>query len=128
LRDGLDIGTDFAFNPRKLFCKTHPNLEVEYCNEISGNFYCKTCRSKYQGQDDKVLSSICRDIQTTLSELKSNYMVKKQTLVTKLDRNQKSMEELFNYYYNTLDSIRNEILAEEYKLRDKMNVFETELK
>jgi hypothetical protein len=55
-------------------------------------------------------------------------MVKKQTLVTKLDRNQKSMEELFNYYYNTLDSIRNEILAEEYKLRDKMNVFETELK
>lgn len=38
------------------------------------------------------------------------------------------MEDLFNYYYQTLDTIRNEILAEEYRLRAKMNTFEAELK
>ncbi len=60
--NGLDIAADFNFNPKKFYCKNHPSAEIEYCNEISGNFYCKMCRSQYAKQDDKVLSTICKDI------------------------------------------------------------------
>ncbi len=41
ISDGLDIGNDFLFNPKKFYCKNHPTYEVEYCNQISNNFYCK---------------------------------------------------------------------------------------
>lgn len=71
---GLDIGKDFVFNPKKFFCPSHPSTEIEYCNEISGNFYCKQCRSKYAKQDDKVLSTICLDIQAKLTDLKKSYL------------------------------------------------------
>ena len=37
----LDIGKDFVFNPKKFFCPSHPSTEIEYCNQISGNFYCR---------------------------------------------------------------------------------------
>lgn len=86
------------------------------------------CRGKYQNQDDKVLSTICIDIQEKLTELKKSYTQKKNTLMTKLERNQSSIEELFNYYYDTLDAIRGEVLQEEYKLRGQMNTFESDLK
>jgi hypothetical protein len=45
----LNIGADFTFYPKKFFCKAHPQIEVEYCNEISGNFYCTKCLPKYRG-------------------------------------------------------------------------------
>ena len=67
LHQPLDIGTDFIFNPKKFFCTNHPSTEIEYVNQISGNFYCKQCRAKYKNQDDKVLSSICKEIQEKLT-------------------------------------------------------------
>jgi hypothetical protein len=102
-KEGLDIGCDFNFQPRKFYCKNHPSFEIEYCNEISGNFYCRMCRAKYSNQDDKVLSVICADIQQRMTDLKMNYTKKKQTLVAKIDRNQDRIEELFKFYYDTLD-------------------------
>ena len=57
-----------------------------------------------------------------------NYAKKKQTLVAKIDRNQGRIEELFKFYYDTLDGIRKEVLSEEYRLRDVMIGFEAQLK
>lgn len=63
-----------------------------------------------------------------MTDLKINYAKKKNTLVTKLDANQGKIEELFKFYYDTLDGIRKDVLSEEYRLRDMMNTFEHDLK
>lgn len=41
--DHLSFKADFNFNPKKFYCLKHPNREVEYCNEISAQFYCRAC-------------------------------------------------------------------------------------
>lgn len=35
---------------------------------------------------------------------------------------------MFDYYYQTLDKIRSELLCEEYKLRNQMETFESDLR
>jgi len=60
---GKDLAKDFNFNPRKFFCRKHKTQEIEYCNQITNNFYCKLCRESYIDRDDKVLSSIAVVIQ-----------------------------------------------------------------
>ena len=45
------------------------------------------------------------------------YMKKKETLVKKLDNHQVQGEEIFKIYYNTLDTIRADMLQQEYTLR-----------
>jgi late competence protein required for DNA uptake (superfamily II DNA/RNA helicase) len=69
----VNIAKDFVFNPKKLYCRDHQNVEIEYCNSISGNFYCKKCLPKYKGQNDKVLTEICKEVQEMLSALKTNH-------------------------------------------------------
>jgi hypothetical protein len=59
---GPDAGNSFKFNPKKFFCPSHPSVEVEFCNGISGNFYCLKCLPKYKGQKDVVLSEIIKDV------------------------------------------------------------------
>ena len=63
-----------------------------------------------------------------MTELKRSYTQKKKVLQTKLDRNQSTIEQLFNFYYETLDSIRGDLLSEEYKLRNQITTFEKEMK
>ena len=45
----FSFATDFVFNPKKFFCREHPKVEIEYCNSVNGNFYCKKCLPKYKG-------------------------------------------------------------------------------
>ena len=59
---GPDPGSSFKFNPKKFFCSAHPQVEVEFCNSVSGNFYCVKCLPKYKGQQDIVLSEIIKDV------------------------------------------------------------------
>lgn len=96
---GPDPGSSFKFNPKKFFCPSHPLVEVEFCNSVSGNFYCLKCLPKYKGQKDVVLSEIIKDVQGRITELKQNYEVKKSTLVYKMTKQQKGIEDLFKIYY-----------------------------
>lgn len=60
---GLKMGADFSFNPKKFYCRSHPNNEVEFCNEINNTFYCRECQPQMSsGPDDKVLSSISKEV------------------------------------------------------------------
>ena len=45
------------------------------------------------------------------------YMKKKEMLVKKLDNHQFQVEEIFKIYYDTLDTIRADMLQQEYTLR-----------
>lgn len=56
----LNFESDFSFNPKKFFCKQHPGQEVEFCCEITEEFYCRKCAPNHQAHTgDRVLSSIC---------------------------------------------------------------------
>lgn len=74
---GPSGSSSFKFNPKKFFCTAHPTVEVDFCNSVSGNFYCIRCLPKYKGQQDVVLSEIIKDVQARVTELKQNYEVKK---------------------------------------------------
>lgn len=95
---GLKAGSDFQFNPKKFYCRDHPLNEVEYCNEISNNFYCRSCCPKYSGSNDKVLNSICKEVQDRIIGLKLKYLTKKETLIDKLNLHQVKIEEVFKIY------------------------------
>ena len=56
------------------------------------------------------MSEITKDIQERITELKHNYEVKKSTLVKKVTKQQKDIEDLFKIYYSTLDTMRGDIL------------------
>ena len=56
------------------------------------------------------------------------YMKKKETLVKKLDNHQFQVEEIFKIYYDTLDTIRADMLQQEYTLREQMDSFEKKTK
>ena len=49
-------------------------------------------------------------MQRELSNLKLNYSKKKETLVHKLNNHQVQIEEIFKIYYDTLDTMRNDML------------------
>lgn len=127
-RHEIDITKDFTFNPVKLKCRKHPTMEIEFCHSVTSDFYCRMCRETYIDSDDVVLSSIAVDIQQRLSSLKTKYMQTKRTLFEKMKSNQKSVEEFFKMYYDTLDMLRFEYLSEEYSYRGKMVAFEKELR
>jgi len=55
-------------------------------------------------------------------------MKKKETLVKKLDSHQYNIESIFQMYYDTLDTIRGEMLSQEYRLRHSMDNFESKTK
>lgn len=95
---------------------------------MTNAFYCRQCRETYIESDDVVLSSIAVDIQQRLSALKTKYMQTKTTLFEKMKTNQRSVEEFFKLYYDTLDTLRCEYLREEYSYRGKMATFEKELR
>ena len=104
LNDGLDYGNDFSFNPKKFYCPKHQSNEVEFYCAINGTFYCRKCQPLHEGHtEDRVLSTICFDLQKQLISLKQMYMKKKETLVKKLDNHQFKVEEIFTIYYDTLD-------------------------
>lgn len=74
------------------------------------------------------MSEITKDIQERITELKHNYEVKKSTLVKKVTKQQKDIEDLFKIYYSTLDTMRGDILKQEYSIRQTMASFDSELK
>ena len=126
LNDGLNYGGDFVFNPKKFWCSKHPGNEVEYVSAINGSFYCRKCAATQERHpEDKVLSTICYDLQKQLVALKNEYMKKKETLVKKLDSHQFKVESIFQIYYDTIDQIRTDMLEQEYRLRASMDRFET---
>jgi vacuolar-type H+-ATPase subunit E/Vma4 len=45
-------------------------------------------------------------------------------LINRLNTQQQGIESIFKIYYDALDSIRNEMLGEEYKLRTQIADFE----
>jgi len=69
---------------------------------------------KYKGQRDAAISDIIKDIQERVTELKHNYQVKRSTLLNKVAKQQKNIEDLFKIYYETLDAMRENILKQEY--------------
>jgi len=69
---------------------------------------------KYKGQRDATISDIIKDIQERVTELKHNYQVKRSTLLNKVAKQQKNIEDLFKIYYETLDAMRENILKQEY--------------
>lgn len=98
---GLNFETDFTFNPKKFFCKKHPNMEIEFCCEINEEFYCKKCLPDHEGhKTDKVLNSILLGLQERLQDLKQNYQTKKRTLIEKLNHQQRGIEQIFKMYYD----------------------------
>ena len=103
---GLQFATDFVFNPKKFYCRDHPKIEIEYCNSVSGNFYCKKCLPKFKGQKDRVLSEICHDVQEALTQLKIDHQIKKSTLYSKLLTKKNEVESIFQFYFDTLDTLR----------------------
>ena len=107
---GLQFATDFVFNPKKFYCRDHPRIEIEYCNSVSGNFYCKRCLPKFKGQKDRVLSEICHDVQEALTQLKIDHQIKKSTLYSKLLTKKNEVESIFQFYFDTLDTLRKEVL------------------
>ena len=129
MNDGLNYGGDFVFNPKKFYCQKHSGSEVEFHCAINGSFYCRKCRPSHENHtEDRVLSSICFDLQKELVSLKSMYMKKKETLVKKLDSHQFKVENIFQIYYDTLDNIRADMLEQEYRLRASMDTFEAKTK
>jgi len=72
----LNYESDFTFtlNPKKFFCKLHPQQEVEFCCEITEEFYCRKCQQNHSThRGDRVLNSICLGLQEKLVELRLNY-------------------------------------------------------
>ena len=56
------------------------------------------------------------------------YLKKKETLVGKLDSHQHKVEKIFKMFYDALDEMRNDMLKQEYEMRAKMDLFESQLK
>ena len=56
------------------------------------------------------------------------YSKKKEALVSKLDRHQFKIENIFKIFYDTLDNMRNDMLKQEYEMRSKMDAFENKTK
>ena len=82
----MNYNDDFQFNPTKFYCKKH-RYEVEFCCEITNEFYCRKCKPDHiDCMGDKVLSSIPYQLQQQLVALKMVYSKKKEALVGKLDR------------------------------------------
>ena len=125
--EGLDLETDFAIKPKKFFCHKHPKIEIEYCCEVSGQFYCKNCMPEHRGHDDKELNSVCSKLQAKLVDLRSMYYSKKNSFVTKVYSHLGKMESVFKVYYDALDDMRHEMLGEEYQYLEKMDSLEHKL-
>lgn len=48
--------------------------------------------------------------------------------MTKLDRHQFKIEDIFKKFYDALDKMRNDMLKQEYEMRSKMDFFEHKTK
>ena len=125
--ESLGLESDFAIKPKKLFCQKHPRLEIEYCSEVNGKFYCKACLPEHRGHNDKEVHSVVHNLQRKLADLRSLYYSKKNTLVTKVQAHLGEMESVFKVYYDALDNMRHEMLGEEYDYLEKMDGLETRL-
>lgn len=56
------------------------------------------------------------------------YSKKKEALVAKLDRHQFKIESIFKMFYDSLDTMRNDMLKQEYEMRRKMDRFEDKVR
>lgn len=100
-------------------------MEVEFACEISEEFYCRKCSAAHAShKTDRALNQICLGLQEKLTTLKLSYQKKKKTLINKLNVQQNGIEKIFKIYYDILDTLRNDILGTEYKLREQMDTFE----
>ena len=125
---GLDLETQFQFNPKKFYCTKHSKNEVLYCCELNEKFYCARCLPDHKDHNDKALHEICHSMQTQLINLRTIYFSKKKVLSTKVNTHLDKIEQVFQIYYETLDDLRSKLLKEEYEYLSKMNSLETRLK
>jgi len=123
----LDEMKDFNYVPKKFMCKKHRETEVEFCCRINETFFCKLCLPTHAGHDDLVLAEICKEIQEDVIKLKHQYIAKKEFMINKLDSHQQKIENVFKIYYDTLDECRMQVLGQEYKLREHMDNFESQI-
>ena len=60
----LNFGSDFTINPKKFYCLIHKQQEVEFCCEITEEFYCRKCAPNHSShRGDRVLNGICLGLQ-----------------------------------------------------------------
>ena len=95
---------------------------------LNNDFFCRLCHKSHEGHDDLCIQDNANDIQSSLNDLKQQYLLKRTHIIDRLVNHQGTIEYLFSIFYETLDAERKRILEEEYSMRHKMDSFEDQLK
>ena len=112
--------------PKKTeYCEVREHRKLKQLAEfycvVESKFYCKMCAKNHKSHiNDQNVYEVANEIQESLTLLKHIFHVKRSNVMGRLNKHQAELEEYFHAFYSILDAKREEVLRQEYHLREVM--------
>ena len=130
-----DFDSKFGIKPQNKksnnyqVCKWHRSAPVEYFCNYANEFYCKLCiPERHQDHNDLPLCEIQSELQEEMNSLKHKYLTKRAHIMDRLLEHQNKLEDYAKIYYETLDTLRGQVLEKEYAIGKEITDYEGRLK